>query len=114
MRKSLLAWLTAACLVGGGSVAAADDSSVLVFDAASLTNVLGRPSKAFTEKTQVPVKSSPAASSVLAKQIEAGAPADVFFSADLEWMDYLDQRNLFEAGLASRCGGQSVGAHCTG
>ena len=98
MRKFLLAWLTAACLVGGGSVAAADDSSVLVFDAASLTNVLDDLSKAFTEKTQVPVKSSPAASSVLAKQIEAGAPADVFFSADLEWMDYLDQRNLLKPG----------------
>jgi molybdate transport system substrate-binding protein len=99
MRKFLLAWLlTAACLVGGGTVAAADDSTVLVFDAASLTNVLDDLSKAFTEKTQVPVKSSPAASSVLAKQIEAGAPADVFFSADLEWMDYLEQRKLLKAG----------------
>jgi molybdate transport system substrate-binding protein len=99
MRKFLLAWLlTAACLVGGGTVAAADDSTVLVFDAASLTNVLDDLSKAFTEKTQVPVKSSPAASSVLAKQIEAGAPADVFFSADLEWMDYLEQRKLLKPG----------------
>jgi molybdate transport system substrate-binding protein len=35
---------------------------------------------------------------VLAKQIEAGAPADVFFSADLEWMDYLQQRNLLKPG----------------
>jgi molybdate transport system substrate-binding protein len=99
MRKFLLAWLLAAvCLVGGGTAVAADDNTVLVFDAASLTNVLDDLSKAFTEKTQVPVKSSPAASSVLAKQIEAGAPADVFFSADLEWMDYLDQRKLLKAG----------------
>ena len=78
---------------------AADESkSVLVFAAASLTDVLDELGKAFTAKTQVPVKSSLAASSVLAKQIEAGAPADVFFSADLEWMDYLDQRKLLRSG----------------
>jgi molybdate transport system substrate-binding protein len=69
-----------------------------VFDAASLTNVLDDLSKAFTEKTHVAVKSSPAASSALAKQIEDGAPAEVFFSADLEWMDYLDQRKLLKPG----------------
>jgi molybdate transport system substrate-binding protein len=42
------------------------------------------------------VKSSLAASSVLAKQIEAGAPADVFFAADQDWADYLQQRNLLK------------------
>jgi molybdate transport system substrate-binding protein len=99
MRKCLLVWLlTAACLAGGGPATAADDSTVLVFDAASLTNVLDDLSQAFTAKTRVLVKSSPAASSVLAKQIEAGAPADVFFSADLEWMDYLEQRKLLKPG----------------
>jgi molybdate transport system substrate-binding protein len=87
MKKILLAWLVAvACLVGGGTAAA------------SLTNVLDDLSKAFTEKTKLAVKSSLAASSVLAKQIEAGAPADVFFSADLEWMDYLEQRKLLKSG----------------
>jgi molybdate transport system substrate-binding protein len=99
MRKCLLVWLlTAAYLVGGGPATAADDSTVLVFDAASLTNVLDDLSQAFTAKSGVAVKSSPAASSVLAKQIEAGAPADVFFSADLEWMDYLEQRKLLKPG----------------
>jgi molybdate transport system substrate-binding protein len=49
---------------------------------------------AFTQQTHIAVKTSYAASSVLAKQIEAGAPADVFFSADHEWMDYLEQRQL--------------------
>ena len=39
-----------------------------------------------------------AASSALAKQIENGAPADVFISADLDWMDYVDQRKLLRAG----------------
>jgi molybdate transport system substrate-binding protein len=101
MRKFLIAWLLiAAAAVGGGSTAAAadDSSTVLVFAAASLTNVLDDLSKAFTEKTRVPVKSSLAASSVLAKQIEGGAPADVFFSADREWMDYLEQRKLLKPG----------------
>ena len=85
--------------VAGDGVAAADDSgTVLVFGAASLTDVLDDLSKAFGEKTHIPVKSSLAASSVLAKQIEAGAPADVFFSADREWMDYLQQRSLLKPG----------------
>jgi molybdate transport system substrate-binding protein len=44
------------------------------------------------------VRTSFAASSVLAKQIEAGAPADVFISADRDWMDYLDERHLLRAG----------------
>jgi len=100
MRKFWVVWLLVlVCAAGGGSAVAADDSStVLVFGAASLTNVLDDLSKAFTEQTKIPVKSSLAASSVLAKQIEAGAPADVFFSADLEWMDYLEQRKLLKPG----------------
>jgi len=81
-----------------GNASAADGSTVLVFGAASLTNVLDELTQAFTAKTHIPAKSSFAASSVLAKQIEAGAPADVFFSADLEWVDYLDQRKLLKAG----------------
>ncbi|HWM66724.1 MAG TPA: hypothetical protein VNO35_09070, partial [Steroidobacteraceae bacterium] len=67
IRKSLFAWLlTMVCLVSGGTAVAADDSGLLVFDAASLTNVIDDLSKAFTQKTHVPVKSSPAASSALA------------------------------------------------
>jgi molybdate transport system substrate-binding protein len=98
--RTLVAWLCVMTWVVGSSIAvAADDThSVLVFGAASLTDVLDELGKAFTAKTQVPVKSSLAASSALAKQIEAGAPADVFFSADLEWMDYLDKRNLLRPG----------------
>lgn len=96
----------AACLAS--AVAVADDKPVLVFDAASLTNVVDDLSKAFTDKTHVPVKSSPAASSVLAKQIESGAPADVFFSADLEWMDYLDHKKLLKPGTRHDVVGNSL------
>ena len=98
--RTWVAWLCVMTWMVGSSVTAAADEtqSVLVFGAASLTDVLDELGKAFTAKTQVPVKSSLAASSALAKQIEAGAPADVFFSADLEWMDYLDKRNLLRPG----------------
>jgi molybdate transport system substrate-binding protein len=102
-RAAIWALLAGFCGVVCGAavpaVAAADDSQpVLVFAAASLTDVLDELGKAFTAQTHVEVKSSLAASSALAKQIEAGAPADVFFSADLEWMDYLDQRKLLKPG----------------
>lgn len=73
-------------------------ATLLVFAAASLTDVLQEVDAAFTARTGIQVKASFAASSVLAKQIEAGAPADVFFSADGEWMDYLDQRGLLRSG----------------
>ncbi len=104
----IFTWLLAACLLSGSSAAVADQTPVLVFDAASLTNAIDDLSKAFTDKTHVPVKSSPAASSALAKQIEAGAPADVFFSADLEWMDYLDRKKLLKPGSRHDLVGNSL------
>jgi molybdate transport system substrate-binding protein len=72
-------------------------TAVVVFAAASLTDVLEEVDAAFTAQSAIPVKASYAASSVLARQIEAGAPADVFFSADREWMDFLAQRGLIRA-----------------
>lgn len=81
-----------------GARAANASGSVLVFAAASLANVLGELDQAFTARTGIHVTSSLSASSTLAKQIEAGAPADVYFSADLQWMDYLQQRGLLRAG----------------
>ena len=48
----------------------------------------------FTRQTGTPAKASYAASSALAKQVEQGAPATIFFPADQDWMDYLDQRDL--------------------
>ena len=70
--------------------------ALLVFAAASLTNVLGEISPAWEKTSGIPVKLSFAASSVLARQIEAGGNADVFISADQEWMDYLQSRNLID------------------
>jgi molybdate transport system substrate-binding protein len=72
--------------------------TILVFAAASLTDALEEVDAAFTAATGIKVRASFAASSVLAKQIEAGAPADVFVSADSEWMDYLGQHALIKDG----------------
>jgi molybdate transport system substrate-binding protein len=66
----------------------AQDKSLTVFAAASMKNALDDVDAAFTAKTGVKVAASYAASSTLAKQIEQGAPADIFLSADTDWMDY--------------------------
>ena len=67
---------------------------VTVFAAASLKNALDEVGAAFTISGGAPVRFSYAASSAIARQIEQGAPADVFVSADSDWMDYLQKRNL--------------------
>jgi molybdate transport system substrate-binding protein len=75
---------------------AAGKPPVTVYAAISLTNVLDELGTQFRRATGTPVKFSYAASSVLARQLEAGAAADVFVSADREWMDYLAQRALIQ------------------
>lgn len=80
-------------LVGHG--AAAPDS-VTVFAAASLTDVMQELGATYTEETGTKIEFSFAATSTLARQVESGAHADVFFSADQEWMDYLEQRALIQ------------------
>jgi molybdate transport system substrate-binding protein len=72
-------------------------SPLTVFAAASLKESMDEAATAYQKATGTPVRVSYAASSTLARQIEQGAPADVFFSADLEWMDYLQQRGLVDA-----------------
>jgi molybdate transport system substrate-binding protein len=104
MGMSRIHKLAAAALLWGVVVLAgavhADEPerpAIVVFGAASLTNALQDLGDAFTKQTSIPVKFSFAASSALARQIESGAPADVFFSADIDWMDYLQKRNLIQA-----------------
>jgi molybdate transport system substrate-binding protein len=72
------------------------ERDVTVFAAASLTNALQDVAKDFEASGGGKVKFSFAASSLLARQIEAGAHADIFFSADAEWMDYLATRKLIQ------------------
>jgi len=78
--------------------ASAQDKSLTVFAAASMKNALDEANAAFTKATGTKVTASYAASSALMKQIESGAPADIFLSADLQWMDYGQERNLIDPG----------------
>jgi molybdate transport system substrate-binding protein len=74
--------------------AKAEARDLVVFAAASLKNALEQVAQPFTARTGIVVRFSFAASSALARQIEQGAPADLFASADTEWMDYLATRKL--------------------
>jgi molybdate transport system substrate-binding protein len=74
------------------SPASAQDTNLTVFAAASMKNALDDLDAAYTARTGVHIIVSYAASSALAKQIEQGAPADIFVSADTDWMDYATAR----------------------
>jgi len=76
--------------------AASEQQQLLVFAAASLTNAMQQIGADYEKTAHVSVKLSFDASSNLAREIEADAPADVFFSADTDWMDYLQKRNLIQ------------------
>jgi molybdate transport system substrate-binding protein len=78
------------------SASTVNAQEVLVFAAASTTNALDEIATLFSAKGLGTVKASYASSSTLAKQIEQGAPADVFISADQQWADYLATRNLID------------------
>jgi molybdate transport system substrate-binding protein len=88
--------LLAAGLLGLPCLGADSEKAITVFAAASLTNVLQDLGDAFTKDTSMQVRFSFAASSALARQIENGSRADMFLSADQEWMDYLQARNLIQ------------------
>lgn len=94
MRKWLAILLCAMSFAGGAQ--AAPGEKITVFAAASLTDALNTLDARYTARTGAPVVASFAASSTLARQIEAGAPAQVFLSADTKWMDYLAQKGLIE------------------
>ena len=83
-------------IIGWVSLAnAAWADPVKVFAAASLKNAVDAVGALWTSKDKTKtILATYAASSALAKQIEQGAPADVFISADLDWMDHLSQKKL--------------------
>src|SRR5262245_20755959 len=89
------------------SARAADDG-VLVFAAARLTIALDDVIAAYGRETGTKVTASYAASSALAKQIEQGAPAQLFISADLDWMDYLAERKLIDESTRKNLLGNSL------
>jgi molybdate transport system substrate-binding protein len=78
------------------TIAGQAQDAVTVFAAASLKNALDNANEAWEKSGKGHAIASYAASSALAKQIEAGAPADIFISADLDWMDYLKSKDLID------------------
>jgi molybdate transport system substrate-binding protein len=91
------------------SPAQAQDKSLTVFAAASMKNALDDISAAYTAKTGVKITASYAASSVLAKQLEQGAPADIFISADTDWMDYaIGKKSITESTRVNLLGNSIV------
>jgi molybdate transport system substrate-binding protein len=73
-------------------------ATITVFAAASMRNALDEVDAAFTKATGMHVIASYAASSALAKQIAQGAPADIYASANIKWMDYLAHDKLIASG----------------
>lgn len=103
--------LTAFVILAGASFspASAQDKTITVFAAASMKNALDEIDAAYTARTGVKFSVSYAASSVLAKQIEQGAPADVFVSADTDWMDYaISKKTINEASRVNLLGNSIV------
>jgi molybdate transport system substrate-binding protein len=98
-RRTALAAAVLLALAGPFAAGAASaQSKVTVFAAASLTDALGDVAKLYKQEKNVDIVASYAASSALAKQLEQGAPADLFISADNDWMDYAEKKGLMKAG----------------
>ncbi len=96
LRRRFISMLASTAAVAGASVrpATAQEPPLTVFAAASLTEVLQEIGRLWVASGQAAPRFSFASSSTLARQIEAGAPANLFASADEQWADYLQQRNL--------------------
>jgi molybdate transport system substrate-binding protein len=92
---SVLLPLTLAPTIGAAQL------SVTVFAAASVKDALDEASRNYEKEKSVKIVASYGATSALAKQIENGAPADIFISADVDWMNYVDTRKLIKS--ESRC-----------
>jgi molybdate transport system substrate-binding protein len=95
-RRFWISLVVGAALASGTGPAAAQGRDVLVFAAASLKNALDDIVGQWQRETGKKVAVSYAASNNLIRQIEQGAPADIFMSADLDWMDYGQQKNLIK------------------
>src|SRR5271166_6515029 len=88
--------------------ASARDQKLVIFAAASLKDALDEVNAAYQHEQGQETATSYAASSTLAKQIEAAAPADIFISADLDWMDYLAERKLIKPASRVNLLGNSI------
>lgn len=96
MFMSLKNWLAAAALIVGINATAVSAEKVTVFAAASLTNAIDEIALEYQKQQPNQIVTVFASSSTLARQIEQGAPADIFISADLQWMNYLADKKRIE------------------
>ncbi|TAJ35976.1 MAG: molybdate ABC transporter substrate-binding protein [Reyranella sp.] len=95
-RRALLAVTAGLLLTSVAPAMAQSKDAVVVLAAASLKNALDDASAAWAMQTGKATKTSYAASPALARQIEAGIPADLFISADIPWMDYVAEHKLIK------------------
>lgn len=104
--RRLLVGAALTLVVAGQAVA--QEGKITVFAAASLTNAMQDIAAAYKKEKQVEVVSSFASSSTLARQIEAGAPADLFISADQKWMDYAVEKKAVDSASRETLLGNSL------
>ncbi|EPF6158677.1 molybdate ABC transporter substrate-binding protein [Citrobacter sedlakii] len=102
----LVAGATLSLTLAGQALAA--EGKITVFAAASLTNAMQDIAAVYKKEKNVEVVSSFASSSTLARQIEAGAPADVFISADQKWMDYAVDKKAIDTASRQTLLGNSL------
>lgn len=102
----LFAGATLSLTVAGHALA--DEGKITVFAAASLTNAMQDIAVEYKKEKNVDVVSSFASSSTLARQIEAGAPADLFISADQKWMDYAVDKKAIDTATRETLLGNSL------
>jgi molybdate transport system substrate-binding protein len=105
MRASLRRAIVSLCVgfiaifpLGQRAGAQTAPNKLVIFAAASMQTALDAIAPAFQQQSGMTTAISYGSSGILAKQIERGAPANVFISADLKWMDYLEQKKLIEPG----------------
>ena len=101
-RRSFIAAAMVGFVLAGTAPISRADGEVTVFAAASLTDVLRAAAASWQAKGNSAVVLSFGSSATIAKQVEAGAPADIFASADEKWMSYLSDKNLMEASTVHR------------
>lgn len=94
-------------LLGAGPLHAPPER-ITVYAAASMTDVISAAAEVYSVKTGTEVRQVYAASSVLARQVAAGAPADLVISANTEWMDYLERQNLLAPGTRRNIAGNRL------
>ncbi len=85
-----------------------NQNQLTIFCASSLTDVITELIDEFEEGNNVKVKLNVASSGTLARQIEFGASADIFISANKRWVDYLESSNLIKENTIAKCAGNSL------